>query len=211
MGYDLDFIGSGGGGGGGGGGSIAGALGVIWPNTTDVFNVRYGGTSTLTQNDWVTFTPFTPTRSCVLNTVTLVCSSAIAGSTIGLALYRSGSDGRPASLDTDFGTVDTSSTGGKTITGLSVSIAAGETVWLASVGGATPGAAWGNAGATTGGMGSGIGGSVAPGVTSDNLYRGGFYNVSTAGSVFPATPTVVLSPGTNIDMINLQFSFSSVS
>lgn len=193
-----------------GGGSVIGDMGHIWPNTTDPFSIRYGGASVTTQTDAVTFSPFTALRACVLSTVSVHSSAATASSTVGIALYRSGADGRPGTLDTDFGTVDTSSTGKKTISSLSVSIAAGELVWLATVGGATPGLCYGVAGTTSGGYGS-VNPIAMRGNLSDNAARSGFYYAATTSSAFPTTPTVLLSVVTAGDMLNIEWTFSSVS
>jgi hypothetical protein len=72
-------------------------------------------TSTFTINR-LFYVPFFLQESITMDRIGAECTSAVASSTFRLGLYNADADGLPASLVFDAGTIDTSSTGLKTIT-----------------------------------------------------------------------------------------------
>lgn len=106
--------------------------------TTGYYNVPPGSNNGNAQgtggNTIVTFTPYLAKWNMTMTSLSVNVTTSSSGNTQRLGLYSAGTNGLPDSRLNDFGTVSLTSTGFKTITGLSVSLTAGTTYWFATSG-----------------------------------------------------------------------------
>ena len=117
--------------------------------------------------------------------------TAVAGSSVELALYTMSSDGSTATLVATLGTVGTSTTGPKTITGLSQPLTAGAHLVVARPIGGNP-VVWGRSGGflllTTGGPSAGTSHPLFPNAASPGSMPATItwdFNAGVYGNTFP--------------------------
>lgn len=104
---------------------------LAWPSNTRFVMMAqtplsFGGSSWAPARDRLYFTPiFTRSSFTLVGLHTRVIANAAAGATFRLGIYSATSLGQPGSLLLDAGTVDASSTGFKSISGLSLAMVPG--------------------------------------------------------------------------------------
>jgi hypothetical protein len=143
------------------------------------------------------YVPLFLPESITMDRIGAECVTAVASSTFRLGLYNSDADGLPSSLVFDAGTIDTSSTGLKTIT-ISQTVSTPGLYFLAYAqqGGATQAVMRALAG--TSGNWSPVAGTTMGGSNHFTSY----YQDSVSGA-FPSTPTLV-GPNT-LNPMRMQF------
>jgi hypothetical protein len=147
------------------------------------------------------YSPIIFDDACNFTAIGLYTATGVTGSLLRLALYTSGSTGYPATLVGDYGTVDTSTGGSKSITA-TINLAAGVywfAVALQGTAGANVTSGGGNSGEVFGLANPSVGNN--PGDVWSNQGLSSIKSTVSIGGAFPTTATVTIEQGTFVKPI----------